>query len=95
MVSLSMRRPSDEIGRTFNHAPDSPEVDASRRVRVLGLVAFSKRVSAVQDALRLTGSVDCIQAGSSPSSKVDISDATHNALEQVVIFLESGRQETG
>ena len=54
IVSLSMRRPSDEIGRTFNHVPDSLTLEVSNRAQALESGALSKRVSAMEDALRFS-----------------------------------------
>ena len=48
MVSLSIRRPSDEIGRTSNQTLVE---DASKRARALASGAVSKRVSEMGVAL--------------------------------------------
>ena len=44
IASLGMRRPSEEIGGAFNHAPDSNEPAPSSRDLEISLVQCSRRV---------------------------------------------------
>jgi len=54
MVLSSIRRPRDDIGSTSSQVPDSLVIDASKRARVLGSGAFSKRASAEADTFKVS-----------------------------------------
>ena len=54
MVSLSVHRPRDVMGKAFSQALDSLAVEASRRAHDLGSGAFCSRESARADALRVS-----------------------------------------